>query len=243
MTQNQDRIPTEGNEAPPNTYTKPLDLPEYNEIDKPQYVPNNIPPQPVQQYPQPLNQFVNVNQPMPNPQNDLLVKILEQQNNMMKENERIRREAEKEKHEAEKKGYEKIIHDLEQKQITSEISHLKDLQLATQSKEPVMINNVNTNTNTNFNANINQVAVPVVAVTKLQYGFGPFCLLLLLNMCCPGSGTIVAGCVWGRTVIPDKTGQLICKGIFQLITTFIFIGWIWAVVDALNRFEDGHCFC
>ncbi len=54
----------------------------YNDYVK----PPNAPPSNV-----PVNQFVNVNQNVPNQQNELLQKILEQQNNMMKENERIRK--------------------------------------------------------------------------------------------------------------------------------------------------------
>ena len=95
--------------------------------------------------------------------------------------------------------------------------------------------------------NYKYVPIPEINIysgpTKLQYGFGIYCLILFLNICMPGIGTLVAAFGWGRTVIPDKTGKLICHGIFQLATCIIIYGWIWAVVDALNSFEDGHWAC
>ena len=232
----QARLPTEGNEAPPNTYMKPQPQPQpYNDYMKPPYAPPyNAPAQPV-------NQFVNVNQNVPNQQNELLNKILEQQNNMMKENERIRNENEK-------KELERKIHDLEQKQLISEIRNVKDIAMMNNIKAGagqninINNNNVNTNSNVNTNTNINP-KVYVIPRTRLQYNFGIYCLILLLNICMPGIGTIVAAIGWGRTVEPDKTGKLLCHGIFQLATCIIIYGWIWAVVDAVNYFEDGHWAC
>jgi len=199
----------------------------YNDYVKPPNVPpSNVPVQPV-------NQFVNVNQNVPNQQNELLQKILEQQNNMMKENERIRQENEK-------KAYEQRIHDLEKQNVENQLKHIKELTLAKDSGREIIINNNNNNNNVNSNINANVILVPS---TKLQYGFGIYCLILFLNICMPGIGTLVAAFGWGRTVIPDKTGKLICHGIFQLATCIIIYGWIWAVVDALNSFEDGHWAC
>ena len=153
---------------------------------------------------------------------------------MMKENERIR-------HENEKKAYEQRIHDLEQQNMANQLNHIKELTLAKDSRD-IIINNNNNNNNNNFNSNINANVI-LVPSTKLQYGFGIYCLILFLNICMPGIGTLVAAFGWGRTVIPDKTGKLICHGIFQLATCIIIYGWIWAVVDALNSFEDGHWAC
>jgi len=223
----QARLPTEGNEAPPNTYMKPQPQPYNDYVKPPNAPPSNVPVQPV-------NQFVNVNQNVPNQQNELLLqKILEQQNNMMKENERIRQENEK-------KAYEQRIHDLEKQNMENQLKHIKELTLAKDSGREIIINNNNNNNNVNNNINANVILVPS---TKLQYGFGIYCLILFLNICMPGIGTLVAAFGWGRTVIPDKTGKLICHGIFQLATCIIIYGWIWAVVDALNSFEDGHWAC
>ena len=154
---------------------------------------------------------------------------------MMNENERIRQENEK-------KAYEQRIHDLEKQNVENQLSHIRDLTLAKDSGRGIIINNNNNNNNNNVNSNINANVI-LVPSTKLQYGFGIYCLILFLNICMPGIGTLVAAFGWGRTVIPDKTGKLICHGIFQMATCFIIYGWIWAVVDALNSFEDGHWAC
>ena len=69
-----------------------------------------------------------------------------------------------------------------------------------------------------------------------------FCLFVLLNICLPEIGTIIAGVKYGNTVVPDKVGSLICRGIFQMVTCLTIFGWIWAVSDACNYFGDGS-FC
>jgi hypothetical protein len=225
----QARLPTEGNDAPPNTYMKPQPQP-YNAYVKPPNVPPyNIPAQPV-------NQFVNVNQNVPDQQTELLKQMLEQQKIM-------REESKRKEDEREKKELEKKVHELEQNKLESEIRHLKDIQLATsKSGQNINVNNnVNTNVN-NTNANFSPQVI-YIPITRLQYNFGIYCLILFLNICMPGIGTIVAAIGWGRTVTPDKTGKLLCHGIFQLLTCIIIYGWIWAVVDALNYFEDGHWAC
>ena len=202
---------------PHNDYMKPPNAPPYN-----------IPAQPV-------NQFVNVNQNVPNQQNEMLSKMLEQQKMILEQQKRMEQEREK-------KEYERRIHELEQKNLTNEISHLKDLTMATSNRGNININNNNVNSNTNVNNGVGPAFI-YVPVTRLQYGFGIYCLILFLNICMPGIGTIVAAIGWGRTVTPDKTGKLLCHGIFQLATCIIIYGWIWAVVDALNYFEDGHWAC
>ena len=83
-----------------------------------------------------------------------------------------------------------------------------------QQQQSININNNNTNQNTNTNTN----TININLRGRLIYPSGIFCFLLLLNICLPGIGTIIAGVFYGNTVVPDKVGSLICRGIFQMFT-------------------------
>jgi hypothetical protein len=55
-------------------------------------------------------------------------------------------------------------------------------------------------------------------------------LCLILNIVPAGGiGTIIAG------VKVSDTTQIV-KGVIQLLLTFIFIGWIWSVIDGIRIF-------
>ena len=86
----------------------------------------------------------------------------------------------------------------------------------------------------------------VVEITngRLKYDSGSYCLFLCLNIFLPGVGTMVAGCQYGKTSdIGDRTGELICHGVFQLCCCVVLYGWIWAILDATRYFEKGTCGC
>ena len=52
----------------------------------------------------------------------------------------------------------------------------------------------------------------------------------------------MAGILYGKTSkAGDRTGNIICRGIGQLIFAITLIGWIWALRYALNRFAYGSC--
>ena len=63
-----------------------------------------------------------------------------------------------------------------------------------------------------------------------------------LNLFLSGVGSIVAGILYGKTSrLGDRTGNLICHGIAQLIFAITIFGWVWAIRDALNYFACGSC--
>ena len=218
--------PTEGIDAAPKIYIKPKNILSLADNQNPnvQYTPQ-----------QPINQFINMNQSKEQlllNQNNAINTILEQQNKIIEHIGRQKIEA-----------LQKEVDDLKHKEILTKIETNKQILQAqidsNKNSQPVVINNNNNNNNNNINNN-NNVVIPIKCFRRLQYNFGIFCLLLLLNIFFPGIGTIVAGICFGHTVTPNKTGELLCRGIFQIATFFIIYGWIWAVMDALNYFEDGH---
>lgn len=144
--------------------------------------------------------------------------------------------------EREKKELNDKIHQLEQERLYSELRNLKEQ------------NNVNTNIGianlakpSGGNVVVQQqqavnASSPIVVYEdgRLTYPFGIYCLFLLLNLFLPGVGSIVAGILYGKTSrLGDRTGNLICHGIAQLIFAITIFGWVWAIRDALNYFARG----
>lgn len=177
----------------------------------------------------PENQMMQFPPNIQNPQilnnNALLVQILKEQE--------------------EKKNREK---DKEIQDLKDKLNEERIRQLQTENKEilanhrmlAVMINqgkgnpNININNNNNNN-NVNTVTVGVNA-TKLNIPGGMWCIIFLFNLFLPGVGSIIAGIMYGKTVTPDRTGVVICHGVTQFLTCYFFIGWIWAIIDAINYF-------
>ena len=69
--------------------------------------------------------------------------------------------------------------------------------------------------------------------SRLKYSRGIYYLILILNICLPGSGTIIAGCGWGN----NRKGELIFRGTIQFFTTIFLVGWIQAIHDACYYFK------
>jgi hypothetical protein len=77
---------------------------------------------------------------------------------------------------------------------------------------------------------------------RLKYSYGMYCLFVLLNLCLPGVGSILAGILYGKTSSRgDRTGNVICHGIAQLIFAITIFGWVWGLRDALNYFAYNTC--
>tara|TARA_B110000503_G_C6868096_1_gene297518 strand:- start:317 stop:556 length:240 start_codon:yes stop_codon:yes gene_type:complete len=55
-------------------------------------------------------------------------------------------------------------------------------------------------------------------------------VVLILSIFAPGFSTIVAGVL---SKDDDKQKSAIIVGIIQILTSFILIGWIWAIMNAL----------
>ena len=188
-----------------------------------------------------VNDNANINYPnypispnMQNPQipqnlatNQLLLPILKGQEDQKN------REKDKEIQELKEKLNEERF-----KQLKSDNEDIK----ANQRMQAVMINqglsapNININNNNN-NTNVN--------VNENNYNFSPnrliipggmWCFIFLLNLFLSGVGSIVAGVIYGKTAKVDRTGVIICHGITQILTCYFIIGWIWAIIDALNYF-------
>ena len=127
----------------------------------------------------------------------------------------------------------KEIDDLRNKYIISEIQNLK-------GQFPPQNININNNNNNNQTQQMIIGNVNVKVNSKLDIPGIYLCLFILFNLFLPGIGTIVAGIIYGKTApCGDRTGKVICKGIIQFLTFWIIIGWIWAIIDAINSFEGG----
>ena len=125
------------------------------------------------------------------------------------------------------------IDDIRYQNIISSIQNIK-----IQSQPP----NININNNNNNNQTQQMIIgnVNVKVSSKLDIPGIYLCLFILFNLFLPGIGTIVAGIIYGKTApCGDRTGKVICKGIIQFLTCWIIIGWIWAIIDAINSFEGG----
>ena len=114
--------------------------------------------------------------------------------------------------------------------------------LANQKQSNININNNNNNNNNNVNAAIVSPPVVIAYSSRLVIPGGMFCLILLLNLCMPGVGSILAGILYGGTAPSgNRTGIVICHGVFQLITCIFIFGWIWAIIDTASYFDKGSC--
>ena len=71
------------------------------------------------------------------------------------------------------------------------------------------------------------------STSRLKYSRGIYYLILILKICLPGSGTIIAGCGWGN----NRRRELIFRGIIQFFTTIFLVGWIQAIHDACYYFK------
>ena len=153
-----------------------------------------------------------------------------------------------------KENQEKMDRENELKRLKEKLDDEKFKRLETLIKEknsgPQNINispNINvTGAQANANANATNIGVGVIAVDsrgRLEYSTGYFCLFLCLNIFLPGIGTIVAGAMFGKATAThaDRTGELICHGVVQLLTFGFIFGWIWAIMEASRYFEIGVC--
>ena len=171
--------------------------------------------------------------------NEMVNKIKENQEKMNMENEL--------------KQLKEKLNDEKFKRLETQNEHLKDL-IKEKNNGPQNINiNNSPNINTNItgaqavaNATATNIGVGVIAVDsrgRLEYSTGYFCLFLCLNIFLPGIGTIVAGAMFGKATAThaDRTGELICHGVVQLLTFGFIFGWIWAIMEASRYFEIGVC--
>lgn len=55
-------------------------------------------------------------------------------------------------------------------------------------------------------------------------------VVLIVNLLVPGIGTIVAG------VMGEK--PLIGRGVVQLLTSWLIVGWIWALVTSIQVLQN-----
>ena len=53
---------------------------------------------------------------------------------------------------------------------------------------------------------------------------------------------MIAACLYGSdTDRGNRTGEVICHGVVQLLTSWIIFGWVWAILEAVRFFEYGVC--
>ena len=155
-----------------------------------------------------------------------------------------------------KENQEKMNMENELKQLKEKLNDekLKRLETLIKEKNPPNINiHNNPNINTNIvgakavaNANATNIGGAVIAFDsrgRLEYSTGYFCLFLCLNIFLPGIGTIVAGAMFGKATAThaDRTGELICHGVVQFLTSPFIFGWVWAIMEASRYFEIGVC--
>ena len=141
-------------------------------------------------------------------------------------------------HKQEKDHLKEKIEDLRFKNLEDKIDNLNQVN-RTQTGGPIIVNvQQQQQTTTATETKV------VIVNTRLKYSSGYFCLFLCLNIFFPGVGTMVAACLFGNTSdIGDRTGEIICHGVVQLLCTFFIFGWIWAILDAVRYFEGGRGCC
>ena len=137
------------------------------------------------------------------------------------------------------------------KRLETQNGHLKDLikekNNSTQNINISYSPNININIiGAQANATATNIGVGMIVVDKrvrLEYSTGYFCLFLCLNIFLPGVGIIAAGEMFGKATTnhADRTGELICHGVVQLLTWALIFGWIWAILEASRYFEIGVC--
>ena len=156
-----------------------------------------------------------------------------------------------------KENQEKMNRENELKRLKEKLDDERFKRLETAIMKEKGPQNININNSPNINTNITgaqatatatatNIGVGVIAVDsrgRLEYSTGYFCLFLCLNIFLPGIGTIVAGAMFGKATAThaDRTGELICHGVVQLLTFGFIFGWIWAIMEASRYFEIGVC--
>ena len=154
-----------------------------------------------------------------------------------------------------KENQEKMNRENELKHLKEKLDDERFKRLETAIMKEKGPQNININNSPNINTNITgatatatatNIGVGVIAVDsrgRLEYSTGYFCLFLCLNIFLPGIGTIVAGAIFGKATAThaDRTGELICHGVVQLLTFGFIFGWIWAIMEASRYFEIGVC--
>ena len=152
-----------------------------------------------------------------------------------------------------KENQEKMNRENELKHLKEKLDDERFKRLETAIMKEKGPQNININNSPNINTNITgatatatNIGVGVIAVDsrgRLEYSTGYFCLFLCLNIFLPGIGTIVAGAMFGKATAThaDRTGELICHGVVQLLTFGFIFGWIWAIMEASRYFEIGVC--
>ena len=74
---------------------------------------------------------------------------------------------------------------------------------------------------------------------KLYYNIRMYYIILFLNIFFPGIGTVIAAIGWGNTCKnKNRTKELFLRGILQILTAFLLVGWIQSISDAINYFES-----
>ena len=204
------------------------------------------------QAPQPVNMMENQNQGINNvninypnyPSNQMIQYPPNIQNPQILNTNPILAQIYKGQEEQKNREIEKEIQNAKDKINEEKFRQLQSVNnqiLENQRMQALMINQIKGNTNININNNnnnnnYNSNIVVGNGVTKLNIPGGMWCIIFLLNLFLPGVGSIIAGIMYGKTVNPDRTGVVICHGVTQFLTCYIFIGWIWAIIDAVNYF-------
>ena len=118
--------------------------------------------------------------------------------------------------------------------------------LSQKNSNPIIINNNNLQQQQQQQQQqavvVAQPVYPVYYSSRLNIPGGMCFLIVILNLCLPGIGSIIAAILYGNIAkCGDRTGNIICHGIIQILTCLFVVGWIWAVIDAINYFEKGSC--
>ena len=71
----------------------------------------------------------------------------------------------------------------------------------------------------------------IIIIEKSSYPSVNKCLaliILILNIFCPGIGTIIMGCS------SQNCGEWVCTGLLQILLFPLLIGWIWAICTGVK---------
>ena len=177
----------------------------------------------------------------------------EEREKKIKEEKEAKKQLKKKKREEEKKrireGFERLYKIKQEERMKEDLNRQK---IRNEIKEAVKQPHANNSGAVNVNVvqKVGNTTEPITAVVvkdtsgRLKIPSGSYSLYLCLNIFLPGVGTMVAGCQYGNTSdIGDRTGELICHGVTQLLTCFLIFGWIWAIMEATKYFEKGVFGC
>jgi len=159
-----------------------------------------------------------------------------------------RQESQKIKQEVERLKEEK--RELQNQRILDELKHNKEMMKEmTNANKDILLSKGHQggggNTNVVVIGGIPPTSpTPVVIPTgRLKLSSGYYCLFLCLNIFLPGIGTIIAGALFGSdTDMGNRSGEVICHGVVQFLTSWLIFGWVWAIMEASRYFEPGVCF-